>query len=82
MPKSIISVPKKKERQSYIRGLIEGEMSRFDKNPEQIAVKAGFTSRTLTNKLKSPDTFTLGELYSVMDALEVKIIFARKQQPL
>ena len=46
MPKSIISVPKKKERQNYIRGLIEGEMSRFDKNPEQIAVKAGFTSRT------------------------------------
>ena len=82
MPKSIISVPKKKERQNYIRGLIEGEMSRFDKNPEQIAVKAGFTSRTLTSKLKSPDTFTLGELYSVMDALEVKIIFARKQQPL
>ena len=82
MPKSMISVPKKKERQNYIRGLIEGEMSRFDKNPGQIAVKAGFTSRTLTNKLKSPDTFTLGELYSVMDALEVKIIFARKQQPL
>ena len=61
MPKSIISVPKKKERQNYIRGLIEGEMSRFDKNPEQIAVKAGFTSRTLSNKLKSPEKSYLQE---------------------
>lgn len=82
MAKSLVSVPKKKEREDYVRGLIEGEMCRFNKDPEQISVKAGFTSRTLVNKLKSPNTFTLGELYSVLDALDVKIIFARKQQPL
>lgn len=82
MAKSLVSVPKKKEREDYVRGLIEGEMCRFNKDPEQISVKAGFTSRTLVNKLKSPNTFTLGELYSVLDALDVKIIFARKPQPL
>lgn len=82
MAKSLVSVPKKKEREDYVRSLIEGEMCRFNKDLEQISVKAGFTSRTLTNKLKSPNTFTLGELYSVLDVLDVKIIFARKQQPL
>ena len=37
MPKSMISVPKKKEREDYVRGLIEGEMCRFNKDPEQIS---------------------------------------------
>ena len=80
MAKSLVSVPKKKEREDFISSMIKGEMARYHKSPEQIAVK--FSTRTLTNKLKEPGEFTIEELYAILDALEVRVAFIRKQQPL
>ena len=82
MAKSLVSVPKKKERQDYIKGLIKGEMARFDKDNEEMALKAQISSKNFESKLDNVGMFRLKELYSVLDALDVKIIFARKQQPL
>lgn len=82
MAKSLVSVPKKKEREDFISSMIKGEMARYHKSPEQIAVKAKFSTRTLTNKLKEPGEFTIEELYAILDALEVRVAFIRKQQPL
>lgn len=82
MAKSIIAVPKKKERQDYIKGLIKGEMARFDKDNEEMALKAQISSKNFESKLDNVGMFRLKELYSVLDALDVKIVFMRKQQPL
>ena len=46
MAKSLVSVPKKKEREDFISSMIKGEMARYHKSPEQIAVKAKFSTRT------------------------------------
>lgn len=82
MAKSLVSVPKKKEREDFISSMIKGEMVRYHKSPEQIAVKARFSTRTLTNKLKEPGEFTIEELYAILDALEIRVAFIRKPQPL
>ncbi len=82
MAKSLVSVPKKKERQDYIKGLIKGEMARFDKDNEEMALKAQISSKNFESKLDNVGMFRLKELYSVLDALDVKIVFMRKQQPL
>lgn len=82
MAKSLVSVPKKKERQDYIKGLIKGEMARFDKDNEEMALKAQISSKNFESKLDNVGMFRLKELYSVLDALDVKIVFMRKQPPL
>lgn len=82
MAKSLVSVPKKKERQDYIKGLIKGEMARFDKDNEEMALKAQISSKNFESKLDNVGMFRLKELYSVLDALDVKIVFMRKQQSL
>ena len=82
MAKSLVSVPKKKERQDYIKGLIKGEMARFDKDNEEMALKAQISSKNFESRLDNVGMFRLKELYSVLDALDVKIVFMRKQQPL
>lgn len=63
MAKSLVSVPKKKEREDFISSMIKGEMVRYHKSPEQIAVKAQFSTKTLTTKLGEPGRFTIEELY-------------------
>lgn len=57
MAKSLVSVPKKKEREDFISSMIKGEMVRYHKSPEQIAVKAQFSTKTLTTKLGEPGRF-------------------------
>ena len=82
MAKSILSTPTKTERDKFIKSVIEGEMARYDKDSEQIAAKAKFTSKTLRTKLDNPGEFKLKELYAIMDALNVRVAFIRKPQPL
>lgn len=82
MAKSLVSVPKKKEREDFISSMIKGEMVRYHKSPEQIAVKAQFSTKTLTTKLGEPGKFTIEELYAILDALEIRVAFIRKPQPL
>lgn len=82
MPKPIVSIPKRKERKSFISSVITGEMERYGKSEKEMSMIADVSSRTFQTRIKDPETFTVGELYRVMDALDVKIIFARKQQPL
>lgn len=82
MPKPIVSIPKRKEHKSFISSVITGEMERYGKSEKEMSMIADVSSRTFQTRIKDPETFTVGELYRVMDALDVKIIFARKQQPL
>lgn len=81
MPKPIVSIPKKKERKSFISSVITGEMKRYGKSNQEMSLIADVSSRTFQTRIEDPETFTLGELYRVMDALDVKILFVRKQQP-
>ena len=57
MAKSLVSVPKKKERQDYIKGLIKGEMARFDKDNEEMALKAQISSKNFESKLDNVGMF-------------------------
>lgn len=81
MPKPIVSIPKRKERKSFISSVITGEMERYGKSEKEMSMIADVSSRTFQTRIKDPETFTVGELYRVMDALDVKILFVRKQQP-
>ena len=81
MGRSVISVPKRQERNSFISGMIAGEMRRMGKENDEMARKSGMVERTFRNKIDNPEAFTLKELYDVADALEIKIVFVRKQQP-
>lgn len=81
MPKPIVSIPKRKERKSFISSVITGEMERYGKSEQEMSMIADVSSRTFQTRMKDPETFTVGELYRVMDALDVKILFVRKQQP-
>ena len=81
MPKPIVSIPKRKERKSFISSVITGEMERYGKSEQEMSMIADVSSRTFQTRIKDPETFTVGELCRVMDALDVKILFVRKQQP-
>ena len=81
MPKPVVSIPKRKERKSFISSVITGEMERYGKSEKEMSMIADVSSRTFQTRIKDPETFTVGELYRVMDALDVKILFVRKQQP-
>ena len=45
-------------------------------------LKAQFSTKTLTTKLGEPGRFTIEELYAILDALEIRVAFIRKPQPL
>lgn len=81
MPKSIISTPKKQERQDYIEGLITGQMTRFHKDKNDVSLKAEFNPKTFENKIKDVGSFKLRELYAICDALHITIKFEEYPQP-
>lgn len=81
MPKSIISVPKSEERQDYIEGMINGQMTRFHKSKDDLSLKAEFTPKTFENKIKDVGNFKLKELYAICDALHITIKFEEYPQP-
>lgn len=60
MPKLKESSEQQKNR--VLRALILKNMELHDITSDQIALKLCFTKRTLLNKMKRPETFTLGEL--------------------
>lgn len=82
MPRSMIAVPKKQERQGYIKGLITGEMARYNKSKSDMALKAKCSVETLNKKIDNAGDFKVEELYAILDELQVSVIFSRKQQPL
>lgn len=50
MAKSLVSVPKKKEREDFISSMIKGEMVRYHKSPEQIAGKGTVFNKDIDNQ--------------------------------
>lgn len=67
MPKLKPSEAELKNR--TVRGLILKNMEVCNIKEEELACKAMFTSRTLRNKMKRPETFTLRELRAICKAL-------------
>lgn len=62
---------RREEQQRNVRALIAKYMELRKANEEKVAAQAGMVKRSLQNKRRHPETFRLGELWDVCDALDV-----------
>ena len=70
-----------KARDDYIRGLIDGAMSRYGYSNKDVAEKALMPLSSFTEKKKEPHKFRLEELYRVFDVLKIFIFFRGELGP-
>lgn len=57
------------QRSRCVRATISRNMDMYGLTEEQIAAKIHTTKRTIQNKRKRPETFTLEELWTLSDVL-------------
>lgn len=68
MPK--LKPNEQEERNRIVRAAISSNMELYSVPEDEVAIKAGFTKRTLQNKRARPETFTLEELQRIGKALK------------
>lgn len=83
MPKAALSKRQQtvKSRDDYIRGLIDGAMSRYEYSNKEVAEKALMPLSSFTEKKREPHKFKLDELYRVFDVLKIFIFFKGELGP-
>lgn len=69
MPK--VKISQTEERNRVARSIISKYMELNNVNNEQLSARLPFTKRTLQNKRRRPETFTVFELRALCDALKV-----------
>ncbi len=69
MPKIAITDEEKQNR--VVRSIIAKNMELYGITEEELAIKCRFTTQTLRNKKKRPETFTLKELRTLCRTLHV-----------
>lgn len=69
MPKTQISEQEQKNR--IARSIIAKNIELYGLTEEEVAVKCRFTKRTLQNKRKRPESFTLEELRTLCKILHI-----------
>lgn len=69
MPKLKPSNIESKSR--IIRSIISQYMELYGMDEEHIAARIHFTKRTFQNKRKNPETFTLSELWKLVEILKL-----------
>lgn len=69
MPK--LKISKTEERNRIARSVISKYMELNAVNDEQLSKKLPFTRKTLQNKRKRPETFTVLELRALCDTLKI-----------
>lgn len=69
MPK--VKISKTEERNRIARSIISKYMELNAVNDEQLSNRLPFTRRTLQNKRRRPETFTVFELRALCDALKI-----------
>ena len=63
---------KLEERQRVVRGLISKNMEfKGIATTDELGTKSHILGRTLRNKIRAPETFTLAELWGLTDALDM-----------
>lgn len=68
MPK--ISPNEKEQCRRVVKACISSNMDLYHIDENEIALKLGFTTRTLRNKRECPDTFTVAELWKLSRLLK------------
>ena len=68
MPKLKVNPLEQKRR--VVRAYISKNMDLYGLDEETVAAKVHFTKRTLQNKRKRPETFTLNELWKISNILK------------
>lgn len=64
------------EASRVVRSCISSNMELYAISEETLAVKTGVTKRTVQNRRKKPEDYTLGELWTVAKALRLTPIQA------
>ncbi len=78
MPKTNFCKPKPDGRPGYVLEVILGGMARNGLKTKDLAVKSGMNASTLFKRRAHPETFTLKELWAVLDVLEPDEGFEKK----
>lgn len=66
-----VKISKTEERNRVARSVISKYMELNAMNDEQLSARLPFTRKTLQNKRKRPETFTVLELRALCDALKI-----------
>lgn len=78
MPKTNFCKPKPDLRPGYVLEVVLGGMARHGMKTKDLAIKAGMGRSTLAKRKNHPETFTLKELWAILDILEPDEGFEKK----
>lgn len=70
MPKTNFCKARPDERPARVSEMLMGGMARKGMEMKDLAVKAGVARSTLAKRKNHPETFTLKELWAIVDVLE------------
>lgn len=78
MPKTNFCKPQPDERPNYVLEFVLGGMARQGMKTKDLALMSGINVNTLYRRRIHPETFTLAELWAIMDVLEPDEGFEKK----
>lgn len=78
MPKTNFCKPQIDTRPEYVLEIVIGGMARRGMKTKDLAIKTGINKNTLLKRRVHPETFTLRELWLVLDALDPDEGFEKK----